>query len=186
MHFFTIVLKSGCFTLKRIVPGFSPQRPGFDLRAVYVKRSTATPKLTTNWSYNTNFLKKISFQTSIKMSLKFHFELPSFTSLKKLYSYYFAAERLLAGMPFIVPVGVHSTLFLIFDLWPICCNYHVFIKYSVRTLGSTRSNGTSFLAHISFSPFTSLLQIVFSQPSTDIVCSLDIDRTADKWQNRKL
>ena len=70
------VMKSSCSTLKVVVPGFSPQRPGFDLRAVYVGHSTATPKLTTNWSYNTNFLKKISFRTSVKMSLKFHFELP--------------------------------------------------------------------------------------------------------------
>jgi hypothetical protein len=120
------------------------------------------------------------------MSLKFYFELPSFTLLKKLCSYYFAAERLLAGIPFNVPEGVHSTSFLIFNLRPICANYHVFIKYSVCALGSTCSNGTSFVPHISLSPVTSLLEIVFSQPTTDIVCSLDIDRTADKWQNRKL
>jgi len=53
------------------------------------------------------------------MSLKFRLELPSFTSLKKLCSYYFAAERLLAGIPFSVPKGVHSTSFLIFNLRPI-------------------------------------------------------------------
>jgi len=115
------------------------------------------------------------------MSLKFHFELPSFTLSKKLCSYYFAAERLLAGIPFIVPESVHSTSFLIFNLWPIWLNYHVFIKYSVRTLGSTRSNETGFVPHISFSPVTSLLQIAFSQPTADVVCRLDIDRTADKW-----
>jgi len=56
----------------------------------------------------------------------------------------------------------------------------VFIKYSVRTLGSTRSNETGFVPHISFSPVTSLLQIAFSQPTADVVCRLDIDRTADK------
>ena len=47
-------------------------------------------------------------------------------------------------------------------------------------LGSTRSNWTGFVPHISFSPGTSLLQIVFIQRTTDIVCSLGIDRTADK------
>jgi len=96
------------------------------------------------------------------MSLKFRLELPSFTSLKKLCSYYFAAERLLAGIPFSVPEGVHSTSFLIFNLRPIWLTYHVFIKYSVCKLGSTHSNGTGFVPHISFSPVTSLLQIVFS------------------------
>jgi hypothetical protein len=107
-------------------------------------------QFTTNWSYNTNFLKKISFQ----ISLKFHFELPSFISLKKLHSYYFAAERLLAGIPFSVPEGVRSTSFLIFNLWPIWLTYHVFLKYYVRMVGSTRSNGTGFVPHISFSPIT--------------------------------
>jgi len=51
---------------------------------------------------------------------------------------------------------------------------------------STCINGTGFVPRISFYPLTSLLQIVFSQPTTDIVCSLHTDRTADKWQNRKL
>jgi len=39
-------MKCGCSTLKAVFPGFSPQMSGFDQRAVYVERSTATPQLT--------------------------------------------------------------------------------------------------------------------------------------------
>jgi len=46
MHCFLVVMKSGCSPLKAVVSGFSPQRPGFDLRAV--ERSTATPQLMAN------------------------------------------------------------------------------------------------------------------------------------------
>jgi hypothetical protein len=36
MHCFSVVMKSGCSTLKAVFPGFLPQRSGFDSRAVYV------------------------------------------------------------------------------------------------------------------------------------------------------
>jgi len=78
-----------------------------------------TIPLTTNWSYDQNFLKKISFNATIKMSLKFHFELHFYTALKKLCSYHFATKRLLIWIPFNLQDGVYSTSFCIFDLRPI-------------------------------------------------------------------
>jgi len=86
---------------------------------------TATPQqlmiipLTTNWSYDQNFLKEISFHATTKISLKFHFELHFYTALKKLCFYYFARKRLLIWIPLNLQDGVYSTSFCIFDLRPI-------------------------------------------------------------------
>jgi hypothetical protein len=99
-----------------------------DLRAVHVESSTATPQLSTNLSHNQIILKNILCKTSIKMTLKFNFELSFFSLMKKLCSYCCTTERLLAGVRFSVPESVYSSSFLIFNLWPIWLNYHVVHK----------------------------------------------------------
>jgi len=99
---------------------------------------TATPQLmtiplTTNWSYDQNFLKKISFHATRKMSLTFHSELHFYTALKKLCSCYFATKRLLIWIPLNLPNGVYATSFCIFDLRPIQlknrCSAHTCLQF---------------------------------------------------------
>jgi hypothetical protein len=62
MHCFSVVMKSGCSTLKRVVSGFSPERPGFDLRAVCVEHSTATSNLLPTEVTTQTFLRKFHFK----------------------------------------------------------------------------------------------------------------------------
>jgi hypothetical protein len=82
----------------------------------------------TNPSYDQNLLKKISIQTTIKVLLKFHFEmLRVCVVLKKLCSYHCATERLLTCIPSDLLEGVYSTPFRIFDLRPCVQNVRILL-----------------------------------------------------------
>ena len=91
-------------------------------------------------SYNQNFLKEISFQATIGMSLKFHFKLHFHISLKKLCSYYFAKEGLFISIS-LTWWRVYSTCHLISHFPPTTnLTYNqVFNTYPVRKSGSTCS-----------------------------------------------
>ena len=95
--------------------------------------------LMTNWSYNQNFLKKISIQTTIKMSLKFHVDLHLNCTYSVDYhntcywdnvcSYNFTTERLRIWIPLNLLNGVYSTSFHIFSYnW-------AYRTYTVHKLG---------------------------------------------------
>jgi hypothetical protein len=69
-------------------------------------------------TYDQNFLKKISIQTTIKMSLTFYFEL-HFKMCAQLFITMLAVGtmgRLLIWIPLDLPEGIYSTTFRLFDL----------------------------------------------------------------------
>jgi hypothetical protein len=89
-----------------------------------------------------NFLKKISVQTTLKMLLKFHFELRFYISFKKLCCCccccYFATKRLLIWIPLDLPEGVYFTPISYCRLKTNAIYDLVFRTYPVRESGRTR------------------------------------------------
>lgn len=109
--------------------------------------------LVTNESYDQDFIKRLSIQTTVKISLKFYFELELHFELcsqsvdyhnahywDSICSYYFATERLLIWIPFDLLEGVYSTSFCIFKLWQIqlmtrCSERILFVSWGVPVYG---------------------------------------------------
>jgi len=81
-----------------------------------------------------NFCKKIPIQTIIKMSLKFHFELQFYILLKKLYSYYYAAEIL-----FISHLISYFRLTTMFRQCPVCKSWNACNVKNCLKLAATKT-----------------------------------------------
>jgi len=95
--------------------------------------------LTTNRSYNQNFLKKISIQTTTEMSLKLHFKLyfqlcaqsvdyHNVSSGDNICSYYFETERPLIWIPPQPVGGCIFHLIVFFFLLIGGCSEHVLFE----------------------------------------------------------
>ena len=83
---------------------------------------------------NQNFFKKIPIQSIIKMSLIFHFELQFCISLKKLYSYYYAAEIL-----FIFHLISYFRLTAMFRPCPVCKSWNACSIMNCLKLAATKT-----------------------------------------------